>query len=198
MPNIDVVARGTIDDRGQRLSPGHGARPTARWCARTATPAGSTPPVAPTGHASTTTRGPGPSKERCSAATADPPTSNFLKLSRSVDGNVLYAYGARSRQVDDTRFGERASEAIFCTSIDGGRSWSDPDVVPMPTAALEISHGILALPSGRLLAPAATIEHGLLGEHVLVAISDDGGGTWPRTAIASTIQTIGSAISSRS
>ena len=49
---------------------------------------------------------------------------------------------------------------------------------------MEISHGILALPTGRLLAPAATIEHGRLGEHVLVAISDDGGATWPRTALA--------------
>ena len=118
------------------------------------------------------------------AATADPPTSNFLKLSRSTAGDVVYAYGARSRQVDDTRFGDRLSEAIVCTVDDGARSWSDPAVVPMPTAALEISHGILALPTGRLLAPAATIEHGRLGEHVLVAISDDGGATWPRTALA--------------
>jgi hypothetical protein len=117
-------------------------------------------------------------------ATDDPPTSNFLKLSRSTSGDVLYAYGARSSQVDNTVFGERVSEAILCRSTDGGRSWTAPEVVPMPTAALEISHGVLALPSGRLLAPAATIEHGRLGEHVLVAISDDGGSTWPRTAVA--------------
>ena len=48
------------------------------------------------------------------AATDDPPTSNFLKLSRSVAGDVLYAYGARSRQVENTVFGERMSEAILC------------------------------------------------------------------------------------
>jgi hypothetical protein len=111
----------------------------------------------------------------------DPPSSNFLKLSRSVDGSAVYAYGARSRQLDDVRFGERYSEAIVCTSTDGARTWSDPTVVTMPTSALEISHGILALPSGRLLAPAATIDDGRLGERVIAAVSDDGGRTWPRT-----------------
>jgi hypothetical protein len=51
----------------------------------------------------------------------------------------------------------------------------------MPTSALEISHGILALSSGRLLAPAATIDDGRLGERVVAAVSDDGGASWPRT-----------------
>lgn len=116
--------------------------------------------------------------------TSDPPSSNFLKISRSVDGAVIYAYGALSRQEGDLRFGERISEAVFCRSADGAVSWSAPSTIPMPTAALEISHGILALPSGRLLAPAATIEPGRLGAQVVVAISDDGGLTWPQTAIA--------------
>ena len=39
---------------------------------------------------------------------------------------------------------------------------------------------MLPLPSGRLLAPAATLPgEGWLGEQVLVAVSDDGGETWP-------------------
>ena len=113
----------------------------------------------------------------------DPPSSNFLKLSRSVDGSVVYAYGARSRQLDDVRFGERFSEAIVCSSTDGAHTWSAPTVVAMPTSGLEISHGICALASGRLLAPAATIDDGRLGERVIAAVSDDGGATWPRTVV---------------
>ncbi len=49
---------------------------------------------------------------------------------------------------------------------------------------LEISHGVLPLESGRLLAPAATLPaKDRLGEQVLVAISDDGGQTWPQHAV---------------
>ena len=49
---------------------------------------------------------------------------------------------------------------------------------------LEISHGALPLASGRLLAPAATLPaQDRLGEQVLVAISEDGGHTWPRHAV---------------
>jgi len=46
---------------------------------------------------------------------------------------------------------------------------------------MEISHGILALPSGRLLAPAATLSSkDRLAERALVIISDDNGQTWSR------------------
>ena len=49
---------------------------------------------------------------------------------------------------------------------------------------LEVSHGITALSSGRLLAPAATLPaQDRLGEQVLVAVSDDGGATWPSHAV---------------
>ena len=117
--------------------------------------------------------------------TDDPIAQNFLKLSLSPDGRTIYAYGARLYDQPGTRFGDgRATEAIFCTSTDGGRLWSAPSVVPMPSSALEISHGILALRSGRLLAPAATIPAERLGEQVVVAISDDGGNSWPRDAVA--------------
>ncbi len=45
---------------------------------------------------------------------------------------------------------------------------------------LEISHGVLALQSGRLLAPGATLEsQDKLGRLVIAAVSDDGGQTWP-------------------
>lgn len=111
----------------------------------------------------------------------DPPASNFLKLSRTVDGATLYAYGSRSEDIDGLAFGSRPASAILCASPDAGRTWSAPTVVPMPTDMLEVSDAALVLPSGRLLAPAATVDPGLPGERVVAAISDDGGRTWPRT-----------------
>jgi hypothetical protein len=115
----------------------------------------------------------------------DPVTTNFLKLSLATDGKTIYAYGSRSYDAPGTRFGdERRTEAIFCTSTDGGHSWSAPSEVPMPMQALEISHGILPLRSGRLLAPAALLPPHRLGEQVVVSISDDGGMSWPSDAVA--------------
>ena len=111
----------------------------------------------------------------------NPPSSNFLKLSRSADGRTLYAYGTRSADVDGMVFGTRPATAILCTSQDEGRTWSTPAEVPMPTDMLEVSDAALVLPSGRLIAPAATVDPGRPGERVVAAISDDGGRTWPQT-----------------
>lgn len=110
----------------------------------------------------------------------DPPASNFLKLSRSRDGATLYAYGSRSADVNGGVFGTRKASAILCISTDAGRTWSAPVDVPMPSDALEITDAALVTASGRLLAPAATIDEGRLGERVVLALSDDGGRTWPR------------------
>ena len=117
--------------------------------------------------------------------TGSPPTTNFLKLSLANDGKTVYSYGARIYPDTGDRFGEKKCEAIFCRSEDAGRSWSAPQVIAMPVdCPLEISHGILPLSSGRLLAPAATLPaKDRLGEQVLVAISDDGGRTWPSHSI---------------
>jgi Neuraminidase (sialidase) len=119
------------------------------------------------------------------ARTDHPLTTNFLKLSLSPDARTIYAYGDRSYDEPGTRFGdERRHEAVFCASTDGGHTWSAPQMIPMPAGGLEISHGILPLRSGRLLAPAARIKPGRLGEQVVVAISDDGGASWARDAVA--------------
>lgn len=116
-------------------------------------------------------------------ATLQPPVSNFLKLSLARDGSAVYAYGSRSEDVEGSEFGTRAATAILCTSRDAGRTWSGAAVVPMPSDALEITDAALVTASGRLLAPAAIIEPGRLGEQVVLAISDDGGATWPRSAV---------------
>ena len=114
--------------------------------------------------------------------TSEPRTNNALKLSVSSDGTV-YAYGSRGYPQEGHGFGHVRNEPVFCTF--DGVGWSSPMVVPMPAdCPLEISHGILPLSSGRLLAPAATLpEQGRLGEQVLVAISDDAGRTWPSHAV---------------
>jgi BNR repeat protein len=118
-------------------------------------------------------------------ATREPATTNFLKLSLSPDGRTIYAYGSlNSAPTSGAEFGQEPVRAIFCTSTDGGHKWSKPATIPMPSAFLEISHGILPLASGRLLAPAATVASGRLGEQVVVVVSEDGGATWPRRAIA--------------
>ena len=112
---------------------------------------------------------------------AETNSTNALKLSLSADNRSVYAYGSRYLHYSGGKFGESENEAIFCKSSDEGRSWSSPRVVPMlGHKNLEISHGILCLKSGRLLAPAATlVSKKSLGKKVLTAISDDGGKTWP-------------------
>lgn len=117
--------------------------------------------------------------------TNDPPTTNFLKLTLSPDGKTIYAYGSRDFRGGDESFGEVKCEPIFCTSTDNGHTWSTPQVIPMPVdCPLEISHGLLPVASGRLLAPSATLpSQDRLGEQVLAVISDDGGKTWLTHAV---------------
>ena len=114
--------------------------------------------------------------------TESPHTTNALKLTLSPDGKRIYAYGSRAYRDTGEEFGDVRDEAVFCTSDDEGRTWSEARVVPMPVdCPLEISHGILPLSSGRLLAPTATLpSKERLGEQVIVAASDDGGETWPQ------------------
>ena len=118
--------------------------------------------------------------------TEEPPVSNALKLTISPDGGTVYAYGGRYYQRRGTRnFGSTPSECIICRSTDGGRTWSDPTLVPIPAdCPLEVAFGAHVTPSGRLLGPCATLPgRGRAGEQTIAAISYDGGLTWPRHTI---------------
>jgi hypothetical protein len=108
----------------------------------------------------------------------DDRTSTMLRASSLPGSDEVYAYGALSTTGTEDRFGERPVHPILCTSSDGGRTWSTPQRLPAPTSMLEISHGVLPLSNGRLLAPAATIHPGRLGAEVLLAESPDRGRTW--------------------
>ena len=106
--------------------------------------------------------------------------ANFLKLTVSEDRQTVFAYGAWIDANTDEQFGQRDSRALLCRSLDGGLSWSDTTEVLFPEdCPLEVSHGLLALEHGRLLAPAATLPAAdRLGEKVFVALSDDDGASW--------------------
>jgi hypothetical protein len=111
--------------------------------------------------------------------------ANFLKLSLAPGGGTVYAYGSWISADVDRQFGERSSGAILCRSTDEGRTWTPPVDVPFPVdCPLEVSHGLLPLKSGRLLAPAATLPaKDRLGEQVLVAVSDDDGQSWSHRVV---------------
>ncbi len=112
--------------------------------------------------------------------------ANFLKLSLAPDGRTIYAYGAELSDNRHDAFGHRPTQALFCRSNDEGGSWSPPTYIPLPAegASWEVSHGILPLGGGRLLAPAATLPSPeRLGEKVLAAFSNDGGRTWPEQSV---------------
>lgn len=113
--------------------------------------------------------------------TDEPKSANFLKLTQSPDRKTIYAYGTRYWGEYDAGFGERRGETVLCCSTDNGQSWSAPQTIPMPdNVPLEVSHGLLPLSSGRLLAPAALLaDPQRLGEEVFVVVSDDAGATWP-------------------
>jgi sialidase-1 len=114
-------------------------------------------------------------------ATSSPATSNSLKLSLSPDGATIYAYGARGYKDPDA---PKPRDRVICRSTDGGRTWSPPHIVPMPTEDMPgVSHGALPLPSGRLLAPAVLLPPGRLGERNIASISDDDGDTWNDHAV---------------
>ncbi len=110
--------------------------------------------------------------------------ANFLKLSLSVDGQTIYAYGAEISDDISSQFGQRETFAVFSQSTDAGKTWSALRRIPFPVdCPLEVSYMALQLRSGRLLAPAAALpSKDRLGEQVFVAISDDGGQSWNQHA----------------
>jgi hypothetical protein len=121
--------------------------------------------------------------------------SIFVSLSRDVGGH-LFLYGTRT-PIDqpgelfwsDATQGLKQNELIWATSADGGRSWTDPTVIPMPVpGAAEAPGALCCTRGGRWLAPYSpynTFDPTLHVERnqVVVVSSDDKGKTWDHTAM---------------
>ncbi len=109
--------------------------------------------------------------------TTAPLTTNSLRLSRTPDGTIL-AYGQRDQKEQPDK---RTSEPVLCRSTDGGRSWSEPQIIPFQVPGpYEISNAIVVTSDGRWLAPAASFHDGRYGERVVLHESSDQGASWPR------------------
>lgn len=122
-------------------------------------------------------------KEVILPTTENPRTTNHLRLSSTPGGTVL-AYGAREYPPDgEDERKHRPNEPVFCTSVDGARTWSAPQVISHALdAPLEITNPIVVVSDGRWLAPGATVRClDRYGERVVLFESDDEGLTWPRT-----------------
>jgi hypothetical protein len=112
--------------------------------------------------------------------TEDPVKSNSLRFSRTAGGTIL-AYGQRDqRESAPGAGGARICEPVLCRSTDGGRTWSEPEVIPFQIPGpYEISTPIVVTDDGRWLAPTATLYEGRYGELVVAHESSDQGASWP-------------------
>lgn len=121
--------------------------------------------------------------------------SIFASISRDASGR-LFLFGSRS-PVDqkgelfwsDATQGLKQNELIWATSKDGGRTWTEPTVVPMPIPGAAEAPGALCVTrKGRWLAPYSpyhTFDPGLRVDRnqVVLVYSDDQGKSWKHTSM---------------
>lgn len=119
--------------------------------------------------------------------------SILAPVSRAPNGDFL-AFGSRCRRDElgesfwsDETQGLKENELIWSRSTDNGRSWPDPQVIPMPTAgAAEAPNPMCATTSGRWLAcysPYGTFDPAVKADRSIfvVVYSDDQGKSWRNT-----------------
>jgi len=116
--------------------------------------------------------------------------SIFCSVSRSADGR-LWLFGSRT-PIDvpgesfwnDATQGMKQNELIWSESRDGGRSWTEPQVIPMPIAGTAEAAGAMCVTrDGRWLAcysPYNTFDKDVRVDRAQVALvsSRDGGRSW--------------------
>lgn len=123
--------------------------------------------------------------------TSEPPTTNSLRLSRTLDGTLI-AYGGRYHRddpeeglVNRANLGYVPMDLVLLTSADGGRSWTPPRPIspPLVGPSWEACHRLIELPDGRWLAPTSTWKgwHGQApnGMKAVALVSRDRGHSWP-------------------
>jgi hypothetical protein len=121
--------------------------------------------------------------------------SLFVSVSRDAGGN-LFLFGSRtpidrpgeSFWSDETQ-GLKQNELVWARSADGGRTWTEPTIIPMPIPGAAEAPGALSVTrSGRWLAPYSpynTLNPKVAVERnqVVAVHSDDEGRTWGHTAM---------------
>jgi Neuraminidase (sialidase) len=121
--------------------------------------------------------------------------SIFGSVSRAPDGNLFY-FGSwfpidtpGETFWSDATQGLKANELIWSKSADGGRTWAEPQVIPMPIpGAAEAPGALTVMRSGRMIccyAPYNTFDPELVVDrNQIVALrSDDQGRTWRHNAM---------------
>ncbi len=121
--------------------------------------------------------------------------SIFGSISRAPDGGLFY-FGSRypietpgETFWSDATQGLKANELIWSRSTDSGRTWVEPEVIPMPIpGAAEAPGALTAMRSGRMIccyAPYNTFDPQLVVDrNQIVALrSDDQGKTWQYNAM---------------
>jgi hypothetical protein len=121
--------------------------------------------------------------------------SIFASISRDAAGR-LFLFGSRTLIErpgepfwSEATQGIKANELIWSQSSDGGRSWTEPAVIPMPIpGAAEAPGTLCGTRGGRWLAPYSpysTFDPDLRVERnqVVAVYSDDQGRTWKHSAM---------------
>lgn len=118
------------------------------------------------------------------------PTSESGRLSRTADGAVLCLAPRYDRSDPERSIGNGETngmldcEAVWYRSEDGGRTWGEANVIPIPIpGAYEIAAPIVVLRDGRWLAPFSNFPdwngHSAAPEQARAMVSYDQGATWP-------------------
>jgi hypothetical protein len=122
--------------------------------------------------------------------------SIFAAISRDPYSEKLFLYGTRTvidvpgeSNWSTVTLGLKANELIWSSSSDGGHTWNEPTVIPMPIPGSAEAPGPLSVTrTGRWLAcysPGNTFDPNLKVDHsqVVVVYSDDQGQSWRHTSM---------------
>jgi len=117
--------------------------------------------------------------------------SIFGAISAAPDGSALYFYGTRyvidkpgESFWQEANQGLKQNELFWSRSLDGGATWTDPRVIPMPIPGSAEAPGAMCVTrSGSMhvcYAPYNTFDMDLIvpRDRIICLSSDDGGTTW--------------------
>ena len=187
MPGIEIIGTGWVDRRDSAFPPGGTAAQWGISSARSAWVVARSFMAAPTGRVLPTAGETWTVEGTILASTDDPRTTAGLEtITGGRMGRPSLPTAPAAIPLPARGSGTFANEPVLCRSTDGGRTWSSPSVVPdagrLPPGDFPWCAAARLGPAARAGGDTARPKIGS-GEQVLVAISDDGGHTWPHHAI---------------